>query len=126
MRKLMALFTIIATFGIASLAQAFPLEKKTLLLEDDVFVGARMYCLHEAENSNVSYASRLRYGELAEMIGAHQVTYAKSYNPRNLLHASEVWHLYLKALELEAKLEKEDTTRKNQIKEVWWGLKRAK
>lgn len=105
MRKLTALFAVVtALVVLSSSAWACWTE---LPLQPEALVGARIYCLHEASNKKVSYADRLRFGELAEMIGTGQVTYAASYDPRFWVHASKVWHLYLAALELERRLELE-------------------
>lgn len=126
MRKLTALFAVVtALVALSSSAWACWVGKKDLVLQQETLVGARMYCLYEAIHAP-AVADRLRFEELADMIGEGQVTYADSYDPKLWVHAGKVWHLYLAALELEQKLELEKKTTDDKTKRLAQIRKEAK
>jgi len=119
MKKISILFSVAVILGVlSSSAQACWLGKKELALEPAALIGARIYCLHEETNPNVSYADQLRYGELADMIGEGAISYEKSFDPKTYVSAGEVWHLYLASVELNQKLKKEAAVKAWKIKKI--------
>jgi hypothetical protein len=108
------LFTVV---GFSGASACWP-AKQELTLPQYALDIAKAFCVHEAHNPKVAFASQLRYEEMAEMIEKGCVTYEKSFDPKIWLDHQLVWYLYLDGVKLNKKLQKVAAAKAWKIKQI--------